>query len=426
MTRIPVLALSAAALTLSAILTACGAGDRAPAGSWAGSVDTLANGAIRIRNPSTGLWDEATTWRIEEELRIGTVEEDGPDLFGQINDLAVDDRGYIYVLEGQARAVRVFGPDGQHIRTIGRTGSGPGEFRLPIGLRWDAAGRLWVVDAGNARYAIFDTAGAYQTMVRRTTNFTRLHWPGGFDPAGRLFDTAILPGEGSASASSPGVKALIAFRVDAPDPVPADTIRIPQYEGPLFEALNERGQRSMSIPVPFTPQLVWHFEPRGALWTAITGDYQIARIDIDGDTTRVVKRDFRPAPVTADDREQALATLDWFAAQGGRVDPSRIPSTKPAIHSLFTDSDGYLWVQPVTTTEDQGYLVDLFDPDGRYLGEIRLPFKLGSLPPVIIGDRLYAVTRDEMEVQYVVRARIVGKGEQTPQSSRNPSLLVGT
>jgi hypothetical protein len=60
--------------------------------------------------------------------------------------------------------------------------------------------------------------------------------------------------------------------------------------------------------------------------------------------------------------------------------------------------------------EDHGYLVDLFDPDGRYLGEFRLPFRLGFFPPLIIDDQLYAITQDELEVQYVVRARIVGKG----------------
>lgn len=169
----------------------------------------------------------------------------------------------------------------------------------------------------------------------------------------------------------------------------------------------------MSIPVPFTPRLVWHFEPHGALWTAITGDYRITRIDINGDTTRIVERDFRNIPVSAADREDALAAFDWSTAQGGKVDRARIPSTKPAIHSLFTDPDGYLGVQPVTTAEEEGQIVDLFDPDGRYLGELRLPFKLGYFSPLIVGDRLYTITQDEMEVQYVVRARIVEKRSAT-------------
>jgi hypothetical protein len=398
-----------AAATLAATLTSCAAGDRAASGTWTGAVDTLASGALHIRNPATGLWDEATAWKIEEELRIGTADGTGPDLFGNLYDFAVDDYGRIYALDEQAREVRVFDPDGRYLRTIGRAGSGPGEFKYPIALRWDGDGRLWVVDHGNARYAIFDTTGAYQTMVRRTSGYVRVPWPGGFGDEGRLYETANIAGPNA----NTWIEGLIAFRVDSPDPVPADTFRIPDFQGEVFEALNEHGLRSMTTPVPFAPRLVWHFEPRGALWAAITGNYRIARIDAAGDTTRIVERAFRPAPVTAADREEALAILEGFTSQGGKVDPARIPSTKSAIHSLFTDPDGYLWVQPVTTKEDQGRLVDLFDPDGRYLGELRLPFRLGYFPPLVIGDRLYAITQDELEVPYVVRARIVGKGGGT-------------
>jgi sugar lactone lactonase YvrE len=397
----PTLAL---AFTLS--LTACGAGTPHATGTWAGTIDTLANGALHIQNPATGLWDEATAWQVEEELRIGTMDGAGPDLFGELTDIAIDGNGRIYVLDGQASEVRVFDPEGHHLRTFGRSGSGPGEFKNPVALRWDEAGRLWVVDPGNARYSIFDITGAYQTMVRRTSGYVHVPWPGGFDAAGRLYDVANVAGP-NANAWTVG---LIAFQVDSQDPVPADTFQIPDYEGDTFVALNRQGQRSMSIPVPFAPRLVWHFEPRGALWAAVTGRYRIARINAAGDTTRIVERASRPAPVTTADREEAIANLEWFTAQGGKIDPARIPATKPAIRSFFTDPDGYLWVQPVTTMEDHGYLVDLFDPDGRYLGELRLPFGLGYFPPLIIGDQLYAITQDELEVQYVVRARIVGKG----------------
>lgn len=54
----------------------------------------------------------------------------------------------------------------------------------------------------------------------------------------------------------------------------------------------------MTVVVPFAPRLVWYFEPRGALWAAITGDFRIARIDTVGDTTRTADRAFRPVPVT--------------------------------------------------------------------------------------------------------------------------------
>jgi hypothetical protein len=50
----------------------------------------------------------------------------------------------------------------------------------------------------------------------------------------------------------------------------------------------------------------------------------------------------------------------------------------------------------------------VFDTQGRYLGRLRAPVDVGgSPPPVFRGDRIYAVTRDELDVPYIVRLRIV-------------------
>ena len=55
----------------------------------------------------------------------------------------------------------------------------------------------------------------------------------------------------------------------------------------------------------------------------------------------------------------------------------------------------------------------MFDPDGRFLGEVTVPFPVRMYPPPIIrGGHMFAVTEDELEVPYVVRARIV-KGTET-------------
>ena len=56
---------------------------------------------------------------------------------------------------------------------------------------------------------------------------------------------------------------------------------------------------------------------------------------------------------------------------------------------------------------DEGRLFDLFDPEGRYLGEIRLPFSLQSDPePIVQNGILYGITTDELGAPNVVRARI--------------------
>jgi hypothetical protein len=80
-----------------------------------------------------------------------------------------------------------------------------------------------------------------------------------------------------------------------------------------------------------------------------------------------------------------------------------------------------LWVQPVQAPgllsdeeielynfiEDFGsYDWDVFDGEGRYLGVVPMPPRF--TPRVFLGDKIYGVQRDEVDVQYVVRVRVVG------------------
>ena len=50
----------------------------------------------------------------------------------------------------------------------------------------------------------------------------------------------------------------------------------------------------------------------------------------------------------------------------------------------------------------------MFAPDGVFLGTVRLPFRIELVPlPLIRNSTLYSVTKDELDVPYVVRADIV-------------------
>ena len=154
-------AVSAAAV----VVLACG-GDSDTGGRWAGTVDTLENGVVLVSNPATGIWDSTTSWRLIEETRIGSVDGDGPDVFSVVIGLEADELDRIYVLDRQIQEVRVFEENGSYVRTLGRAGEGPGEFRGADGLGWGPQGRLWVVDHDGAAWVI---TGAESRHVRRLT-----------------------------------------------------------------------------------------------------------------------------------------------------------------------------------------------------------------------------------------------------------------
>ncbi len=100
----------------------------------------------------------------------------------------------------------------------------------------------------------------------------------------------------------------------------------------------------------------------------------------------------------------------YRAGMDGVADPSRVPANKPAFRSLVADNLGYLWVFPSMHSDDKGTLIDIFDLEGRYLGQVGVPDSLSMSPrPVVQRDKLYAVMSDELDVPYVVRYQIHGR-----------------
>lgn len=383
------------------LLSACGAGEPSTAAGWAGTIDTLPNGVVIVRNPALGIWGESDAWRIEEELRIGSAEDEGPEMFGNIMALEVDALGRIYVLDGQASEIRVFDVAGTHVRTFGRPGGGPGELNQPVGLAWGRDGNLWVADLRNARYAVFDTAGHYVTSHRRTAGGVSIPWGGGIDAEGRLYDRTFTP------------DGQLLLRYDSLMQ-PVDTFPLPSYDHPnstFTHTLSQGGRvMQMRIGIPFAPRMVHHVDRHGTLWFGVNDRYRVVGQRLGGDTIRIIEKDFEPVPVSQADREAAMESLGFFASQGGQVDPSKFPSTKPAFTELLVDDQGYFWFAPGARNEDEGRVFDVFDPVGRYLGRARSDVRIANLSSMLVrGEHVYGVTRDDLDVPYVVRARIVGR-----------------
>jgi sugar lactone lactonase YvrE len=87
-------------------------------------------------------------------------------------DVITAPNGDIFVSEGHSgqnpnarpdtvARISKFTKDGRFIKSWGKFGSAPGEFRTPHALAFDSRGRLFVADRGNHRIQIFDQDGKY-------------------------------------------------------------------------------------------------------------------------------------------------------------------------------------------------------------------------------------------------------------------------
>lgn len=366
--------------------------------NWTGTADTLPDGRIMVHNPDAEIWTDETRWTVEEELRIGSLEGTGPDVFGNIAVFEVDAQGRFYIYDRQAMELRVFDRDGAHVRTIGRQGGGPGEFGQVMGITWAPDGNLWVVDPGNNRISVFDTSGAYLTGHRTDGGYMMFPWPGGFDAEGRFYNVGLDP------AAEPGDRMVLMRHSSTVEPT--DTLRMPRDRGGSdgFEMRSDRG--FIRAAIPYQPSLQWRFTPDGFV-TLHTGDYRMQRLSWSLDTLLTVTKEYVPLPVTDADIEAAVEGLEWFTNQGGKIDYDKFPDRKPGVSMFFIDDRGFIWAAPVTREEPDRKVFEIFDPDGRYLGELTLPFQIQGFPvPIIRGDFIYGTVRDELEVPYLVRARI--------------------
>lgn len=405
-----------ATTVLAVAAAACSGGDGG--GDWQGTVRDSAGIAI-VENPAEGVWrgDGPT---VTEEVRIGAVDGPAETQFGQIAAVDVASDGAIYVLDQQARRVRVFNPDGTFRAELGGSGSGPGELsQITMGMVLSAGDTVLVIDAGNARITRFEPGGEpvestpldmaagipvrWDAMPdRRLVNQVRKMEMAGGAPTGEMHDYLLLRSPAGAV-------------MDTVMSLPA---------GQSF-SISQGGMR-MKL---FEPEPIWVIDQRGRVIFGINAEYSLRVHDDAGRLQRIIRMPFEREPVSDSDRNAFRRFLRDMMMRAGAppanvdqfVQQIEFADNYPAFASLVAGPGGTLWVQHVRTAAQVeatggefsaqdigGSAFDVFDPEGRFLGSIELPDRFQPLRAV--GNRMYGIFRDELDVQHVMVLRIDGLG----------------
>lgn len=109
-------------------------------------------------------------------LTIGRAGTAGhpPEALTQPNSIVIAPNGDLFIAEGHGgqtsgappetvSRISKFTKDGVFIKSFGKLGAAPGEFKLPHDIAMDPQGRLYVADRGNFRIQILDQEGAFIT-----------------------------------------------------------------------------------------------------------------------------------------------------------------------------------------------------------------------------------------------------------------------
>jgi hypothetical protein len=402
-----------ALLPTAALLLAAGCGE---AGVPVGSAVRDSAGIAIVENTAP-VWNQGNAWSLSETpiVTVGVREGDAAyELFRSRGAARLSD-GRIVIATGGTHQLRFYAPSGEHLRSIGAEGSGPGEFRLLAMMHRFTGDSLLTYDLGLQRISVFDAQGTHVRDVSLTAQ-GRLFVP---TIVGRFSDGSYL-GQLTKPLIGPNVPELtpgavrdtvFALRVGAAGAT-FDTLGTFPSTMNQVERISLAGN-TVALPLPM------HFSPEAVL--AVDGDrmivgtgevYEVRFYGVDGSLRRIVRKDYVPLPVTQADVDAAVAhELETTPLPNlpeevlDLIEKVRAPASMPAYRSLLTDAEGNLWVEEYRRVGDEIPRWSVFDPEGHWLGLVTGPERSRVMD--IGPDYVLGIATDDMDVEQARMYRLI-------------------
>lgn len=386
-----------AALATLAVLAACASHDSRPPSVV---IDTLPNDVVSVRNYAPSAWRDSTTWHFEEVTRIEPQDSGSEGLVNPGAMATMDGAGRAYVVDEPPVSIKVFDSTGHFVRTIGRSGEGPGEYRQPRIVIHD--GQLFVDDARLQRVSVFDTSGALIRSFRAESNAAG---PGTFmiDDSSRIWLRIYQP-------EQPDVT-VTAVRFDTMGTL-LDTLRFRQLHAPAVWVLEQDGGRA-TYGIPGGSRELVAMTPSGAMLRGWSGTYALAMQSSSADTTMLISRDWTPIKVPEAER---VERFDRFRDMVSRSWPpdlvSRsfhlydVPTERPPMQDIDVDPAARTWVHMASADTSASYY-DVFNRDGIWQGTVRAPWRASAIVVWRGTDRVLVREADADGLASMVVYRLV-------------------
>lgn len=347
----------------SALLSICGSAVAAP---WQGQ-EVVEKGTTHVRNPSTPM-EAPTELQLEELWRVGGDTDAEGEFFGLITDIGVHPSGEVYLLDRQLSEVKAFSEDGEYLRTIGREGEGPGEFRRPAAVFFDPEGNIGVVQSRPSRLVMLTPDGV---------PIEPLSLPNPDDGGFRALQRGEYRGGSMVVAGMNFRRTDTGFeRSNALVRIDSDGNEVARFHESSSTTNMARiviREDGMGFP--------WTVGPEGNVYATLDRTWKVHVWAPDGQLLRVVELDYEPLMRTDEQIEERKKELSGAVRlrgrRGRRIDPVfEVSDRERDIEWLSVADDGNLWVLSSRGVRDlpPGVLgrFDVFDPNGRYIQNVAL------------------------------------------------------
>lgn len=378
------------AITLAAAVAALVVdATRSHAGTWTGKVTTGADGVKTVASPAKGFSAPATI-KLPELWRLGGDSESEEEFFGVISDIDIDAAGNVYLLDSQLNEAKIYTKDGEYLRSIGREGEGPGEFRIPSSMFFTKDDKVAVI----------------QMMPGKIVQLTKDGQPSGEFPIPQAPDGGFQMIQGGDSRGGNIVLFMARQKFDQDagkwsrqsfltsiDAAGKQTAAYASKENVINMASAEMNDATWD-----TFERRWEVGPDGKVYSCNSYDnYEITVYDKTGKVEKVITRDYKHIARSAEEKDFMNRMMGHWAKM--------IPNCKVVIHDMTKDiegiylrDDGSLWVLTSAGARNlpKGTLgvFDVFNPEGHFVKQVTLQGQGDPLEDLYVfeKDRLYVVT----------------------------------
>lgn len=387
--------MNAATLTVAlccGVLLACG--DPPPAEHTA----VHDSAGVRIVESAAPVWRDSDAWRVaaSPSLQIGVSEGSPHFQFFRVQDVRRRTDGNILVVNAGTQEVRMFSPEGDYVRTIGRSGSGPGEFQSPRSLWLGPNDTILVGDL--ERMSAFDSAGTFA----RSTPFANAYQSHALDDRTYIrlvFAPSVNPIELGHSRPDYSIIRLSA------DAQVIDTLT--QITGTEVYRQFSTGEQIYNFNAPFGAERMIATHGH-SIFTGDGKGFIVSELNDRGQLRRILRRAYDPEPVTPEAIASFEASmLDLFQLDEQKAQIRRLftewsyPRTQPQYDRLVIDKTGGIWLRHFHIDARRAATWSVLDTARGWLGEIMLP---ASVVVKEIGDEyILGVRIDDLGVEYIMQ-----------------------
>ena len=383
--------------------------------------------------PATSSFADAP-WTFDgPEVRIGSL--DDPDyIFASVERLALSPDGVLHSLHPDEATIRQWTAEGTPAGSVGRAGEGPGEFVVPYSMGF-FGDSLWVWDVLRSSASYFDLAGEFLGSASAMVGSggpdglplrpVRPYRDGGFLGMALPFSEQVATGQLTRTPfvlmdSEGNTQSHIWMRPHEP----RDVLALPGMDG-------TGGSYSTQ---PFLDDVLATDIDHGVLAVerrAWTGDGEavvtVTGIGLTGDTLFTNRVSYTPTPLpTARVDSVVRATAERMHPSMSRRRPGLTigaleedirsaiyaPAYLPAVAELAVARNGNIWLRRFDPVESEtGEQMNewwALDSAGSPMARAHTP---AGLRVMLIGDEVvWGVESDEMDLDYIVRYRLVKDG----------------